>query len=123
WRDRESGSIERAQSVREYSAAAFARVLRFEARAVLAEGATRRTDPLRRNNVVSAHHVAGGILALMVGLHHSSDSFEGAGTYASHGRGFHRLRNGFDKEDAEKDPKVRTSGFRSEERRVGKERR
>ena len=73
-RNGESGSVERAQPLRKYSAAAFARVLCFQTRTILADGAARRADAPRKHDVVSAHHVARHVLAFVVGLHHSSDS-------------------------------------------------
>jgi uncharacterized membrane protein YhaH (DUF805 family) len=42
-------------------------------------------DAARRGNVVSAHDVAGGVLAFVVGLHHSQDSFASAGAHPNAG--------------------------------------
>src|SRR6267142_2623314 len=71
WRDGEPGTIERAQSVWKHSATAFAWLLRFREGTVFVDGVTWEKDAAGRHDVVSAHHVAGGVLASVVGLHHS----------------------------------------------------
>ena len=66
-----------------WRAAAFARLLRFGEGTVFVDSVARRQDAAGRYDLVSAYDVAGGVLAFVVGLHHSSDSFAGAGAYTS----------------------------------------
>src|SRR5450432_3185077 len=77
-RHEKSRAAERTHSLWPHRSAASARLFHFARRAIFVDGAARRTNPAGRNYLVPPQHVAGHLLALVVGLRHSHHSYASA---------------------------------------------
>src|SRR5262249_46644142 len=86
WRERESAADARAYALCAYPGAAFARIFCVTSGTVSFDGPTGRANAAGRDDVVQPHDVAGDVLASVVRLCDSSDSYARAGAHQKRGR-------------------------------------